>query len=179
MNRKSILPTFLVASSLACVLAVSVVVPAEPTGTCLSARVPGRIVLPDGSVHPPGDLALCLERHLNPVTEMDRIEVEGMARGLFSGRRSRPEEPITRPALVFHRSDNDDWILVGLIRPSRSTGGNATGVRFVDPERLRSLRARGLAERPVEDDSRLALTLSNESGESEPVVYLAAYTASR
>jgi len=120
-----------------------------PTGTCLRASIPATVVLPDGSVHPPGDLVLCLERHLSPVAEFQKISVAGAAQGLFAGRPAKIESDVARPFLVFHRADNDEWILVGFVRPARTARDRATRVRLTDPDRVLELAEIGARERPA------------------------------
>ncbi len=74
------------------------VVPAH----CVSLEVPSPFVLPDGTVHPAGELRLCLDRNFNPVSGLHRIYIERSPAGRFLSRVSSPETPRdSRPAVLF------------------------------------------------------------------------------
>ena len=128
------------------ILAVPVVV--AGSGDCFSVVVPAQVVLPDGSVHLPGALRLCFERQLNPVAEMQEISVAGMKQGLFVAKIALAESKSARAVVLFHRNDNDDWILIGFSRPGRSPRERSTRVQLTAPLQLQELIARGLNERP-------------------------------
>ena len=164
-TSRSILPFVAVA-----LISVSALL-AAPPGGCISAEVPASVVLPDGSVHPPGTMVLCFEGQLNPVTRMEAITIGGRAQGMYPGR-TRPSEMRTAiPYVVFQRNDNDEWILIGLVRPPRARNETATSVRLTDPGRVEQLLALGLEQRPPGPGTVL---VGNPSGEGRRSMMLAA-----
>lgn len=58
---------------------------------CYTAVVPSTVVLPDGSVHPPGSLRICNRVMLSPVAGLHDIYVNGQPVGKFRSRLGRSE----------------------------------------------------------------------------------------
>jgi hypothetical protein len=50
---------------------------------CLRAEIDQNFVLPDGSVHPPGELRLCLIRSMSPISSAHHTHVDGHSVGYF------------------------------------------------------------------------------------------------
>ncbi|MDX1389313.1 MAG: hypothetical protein R3344_08985, partial [Acidobacteriota bacterium] len=79
-------------------------------------------VLPDGSVHDPGSLKLCLERVFSPVAAHHRVYVEGRAIHMVQSRVGHSESPSgDQPFFLFHRNALDQLELIGYGRPDRGT----------------------------------------------------------
>lgn len=124
------------AVAVACVVLATGIALGEGGGDCVSVRMSVTFVLPDGSVHEPGRLRLCVSRRLTPVTDLYAVKVDGCDVGMFPGRRVEVEESDTRPYLTFLRNGRGEWELIGLTRPPRTRGERATTVVVADwPER--------------------------------------------
>ena len=139
---------------------------ASERGGCVVAEVPAPVVLPDGSVHPPGSLRLCFESRLNPSAEFHEVSTGGGPQGRFAGRRARAELDVDRPFVVFHRNDNDEWILIGILQPPRNRHQTPTRVQLVTPPRVRELAAIGMEERPLAEDEGFAFLRTDVDDES-------------
>jgi hypothetical protein len=88
-------------------------------GRCVSAEIPATFVLPDGSVHEPGELKLCVERVHSPVAVLHRIYVGNAVVALFESRTGQGESVTRdRPFVLFHRNALDQLELIGYARPS-------------------------------------------------------------
>lgn len=86
-------------------------------GRCSTAWVPHPIVLPDGAVHDPGALRLCL-KSLDPVTGYYEISINGRALGRWPSRIGASEGPAeTNPVTVFQWDGEGQLRLVGYARP--------------------------------------------------------------
>jgi len=96
-------------------------------------NVPVAFTLPDGSVHEPARVRLCVSRRLNPVTDLCAVRVDGVAVGMFPGRRIPVEESDGPPYLTFLRNRNGELVLIGLTRPPRRRGELATTVVMAEP----------------------------------------------
>lgn len=94
---------------------------AAQTGICVQAFIDESIVLPDGSVHPPGVLRLCLEQQYSPVAGLHETSIDGRTIGLFISR-YRLSEGVTedpRAKLVFRRIPDGGLTLLGYAVPGR------------------------------------------------------------
>ena len=104
---------------LACVLALFLAaVPAAASGgSCATAVVSERFVLPDGSEHAPGKITLC-PNQATPSQAMHVGYVDRAPIGLFFSHRGRSEAPVeTQPYMMFAR-DRRGWLhLYGLATP--------------------------------------------------------------
>ena len=76
----------------AALLGAPVAVPAAFAGPCLSATVLEQITLPDGSVHAPGEIQICVKRAYSGADDLNAISVDGHSLGLFVGRRTLSED---------------------------------------------------------------------------------------
>jgi hypothetical protein len=81
---------------------------------CVSANVPGPIVLPDGTFYPAGPIRICLTERLSPVAGLHETSVGGLPVGMFLSRSKRVEaSPSSQPKPLFHfmRTERGVWIL--------------------------------------------------------------------
>ncbi len=117
---------------------------------CVSAEVPGPILLPDGSWHPAGLLTLCRRGDYSPVAAFHETYVDHMPIGLLLSRRGVSECPAVEPFMVFYRQADGRLRLYGYALPS---GDHMTNY-FLEPpaggKAASSLRA------AVESDSSSA-----------------------
>jgi hypothetical protein len=87
---------------------------------CVSAVVPGPMVLPDGTAYPAGPIQICLTEKLSPVAGLHETSVGGHPVGMFLSRLSRIEaSPATHPEATFHFMLTSDgvWILEAYAMP--------------------------------------------------------------
>jgi len=85
--------------------------------SCYRAAIPAPIVLPDGSMHPEGELRICTTRRLSPVESLHVMYVGGGAIGAFRGRDTlieRGSEP-PQPEFVFLPRSDGSLRLFGFI----------------------------------------------------------------
>jgi hypothetical protein len=89
----------------AVLVTTSPAVPAAFAGPCLRATVDEQVTLPDGSVHAPGEIRICVTRSYSPAADLNAISVGGEPLGLFVGRRKLSEDlPKGQDAvMVFER----------------------------------------------------------------------------
>ncbi len=73
-------------------LGAPVAVPAAFAGPCLSATIDEQVTLPDGSVHAPGEIRICVKRAYSGADDLNTISVGGESLGLFVGRRTLSED---------------------------------------------------------------------------------------
>ncbi len=70
---------------------------------CIALDVPAPFVLPDDTVHPAGELRICLNQNFNPVSGLHRIYVGGMPRGFLLSRITNAEIPRdSTPSVLFY-----------------------------------------------------------------------------
>jgi hypothetical protein len=84
------------------------------TDACVSANVPGPIVLPDGTFYPAGQIRICLTERLSPVAGLHETSIGGIPVGMFLSRSNRTEaSPSDQPEPVFQfmRTERGVWIL--------------------------------------------------------------------
>jgi hypothetical protein len=75
------------------------VVPAH----CIALDVPAPFVLPDGSIHPAGELRVCLSRNFNPVSGLHRIYIDGIPTGFLLSHIANAEIPKdATPSALFY-----------------------------------------------------------------------------
>jgi hypothetical protein len=104
---------------------------AQELDTCVAARVPEAYVLPDGSVHEPGKLSLCLAKNLSPVTGLHRVAVEGHTLGLARSHRSLAESrDVKEPLVLFRRRDGRLELIGYVVQVDRKTWSYS----LADPE---------------------------------------------
>lgn len=103
--------------ALGMLLTVAGAVSAADVGRCATAWVPHPIVLPDGSVHDPGALRLCLKA-LDPVSGYYEISINGRAFGRWPSRIGASEGPAeANPVAVFQWTDEGQLKLIGYAHP--------------------------------------------------------------
>ena len=90
----------------------------QSRGQCAQIDAPWPMVLPDGSIHKPGPLRLCLQQMYTPVSGLHEIRVNGATIGLFMSRVGTSEQPVEGlPIVVFQRDGTDEYYLVGYAWP--------------------------------------------------------------
>lgn len=138
---------------------------AGTTGRCHSVRVDVEMMLPDGSVHPPGTLTLCDSKAYSPVSTLHETFVNGYPVGmLMSARRSGEDETTDGPVVMFHRDDEGRFHLFGYAVPA-----NGETVTYVLSQ---SNRKRKTSQAPRED----ALARAVRPGARDTLVLAAAKT---
>jgi hypothetical protein len=72
------------------------------------------MILPDGSIHPAGELRLCLSRNYNPVSGLHKVYVDRMPVAFLLSRASLAEVPKnSRPSVLFYGSLETSLRLAG------------------------------------------------------------------
>lgn len=114
--RWTLLAVFLVLS-----MAAAPAADASETGVCVQAFIQESIVLPDGSLHAPGTIRICLEREFSPVAGLHETSIDGRTIGLFQSRFVLSEglAEDRRARLVFQRIAEDRLALLGYAVPGR------------------------------------------------------------
>jgi hypothetical protein len=84
-------------------------------GRSYSAIVSSEVILPDGSVHPPGSLRIRLSRSYSPVSGLHEIFVNGAPIGMYSSRIGKAEgsAAVREPFFLFLRNDRNQLMLQG------------------------------------------------------------------
>ena len=131
-------------------LGTPAMVPAALAGPCLSATVVEQVTLPDGSVHAPGEIRICVRRAYSGADDLNTISVDGHSLGLFVGRRTLSEDlPKDADAvMVFERAPRAGLQLV------------AFGVRDRDRFQVRSF---GSLPKNEDGDSGPSVAASTKS----------------
>ena len=93
---------------------------AESNGRCVRADVPATMVLPDGTMHEPGSIRICMMRKLSPVTGYHKIHVDNIAHGRFISRFEHSEglSDDGKPFLQFARTQAGAFILEAYAVPA-------------------------------------------------------------
>ena len=103
--------------ALATIILVACVANAGERGHCLRAEIDEIFMLPNGEVHPPGELKLCLIQSLSPVSGAHQTHVNGHTVGYFRSVRSKTtvprEAPSAEPYLEFARNRRGELELRG------------------------------------------------------------------
>lgn len=144
-KRSSSLSGFRGGAVLTALLAVACVSPmtvwAASSGQCASAEIEAEILLPDGSVHPPGRLTLCDSRVYSPVSHLHETFIDGMPMGMWISRKKNSEgSGDSVPEVMFLRDEHGRLQLFGYALP---TGGRK--VTFVLANRTSRIRTDGRA----------------------------------
>lgn len=89
------------------------------SGRCISTSVPDTMVLPDGSVHPAGQLRICYTRAFSPVAGLHETYVNGQPVGRFVSRTGQGEagSEAEGPFFVFSRNTRGALVLEGYADP--------------------------------------------------------------
>ena len=134
----------------AVLLGAPAAVPAAIAGPCLRATVDEQVTLPDGSVHAPGEIRICVKRAYSGANDLNTIAVDGQPLGLFVGRRTVSEDlPKGLDAvMVFERAPGAGLQLV------------AFGVRDRDRFQVRSF---GPLPRSEDIDSGSSVAVATKS----------------
>ncbi len=88
---------------------------------CVRVAVPEPVELPDGTIHPAGNLSLCIGQALSPVTALQRVSVGGMPVGILLSRRGTSEGKATAEPSVLFRRLAGRLHLVGYAAPAGAT----------------------------------------------------------
>ena len=103
--------------ALVTIILVACVANAGERAHCLRAEIDETFMLPNGSVHPPGELKLCLIQSLSPVSGAHRTHVDGHTVGYFRSVRSTTNvsrgAPTAEPYLEFARNRSGELELLG------------------------------------------------------------------
>lgn len=92
---------------------------AASSGGCVTVQIDSPFRLPDGLLHPAGELTLCDTRSFSPVTQLHVLLVNGSTVGVFQSRRRGAEiGPVDSPEVVFERDSQGTLALVGYIVPA-------------------------------------------------------------
>lgn len=133
------------------------------SGRCIITSVPDPLVLPDGSVHPAGQLRICLTQEFSPVAGLHETWLNGQPVGRFVSRTGQAEagDGTETPFVVFRRTRGGELVLEGWADP-RGRRLNTYLVRTVgqaQPEMIahwREARELGAKGEPLEDVILLA-----------------------
>lgn len=92
---------------------------AEDPTRCIRAELPKAVVMPDGSVHDPGLLRICMTRRYTPVSGLHEIYIDGTFAGLFVSELGKSEGSVERndPFLFFRANEDRQWELRGYALP--------------------------------------------------------------
>lgn len=101
------------------VLLVIVAHGAVQAGGCISAQIDEQIRLPDGSLHEPGTLRLCLDRDYSPVRSIHTASIDKRTIGFMNSRRSIGEGVTNQPFMMFARAADGRLQLYGYALPQR------------------------------------------------------------
>jgi hypothetical protein len=113
---------------------------------CVSVRIDAPFRLPDGTVHPAGQLTLCDTREFSPVTELHAILVNGASVGIFPSRRHANEiGRIEAPRVLFERESEGTLALIGYVV---SSAGRSLSFRL-RPADVRRSEPSPIASGPV------------------------------
>jgi hypothetical protein len=111
-------------------------------GACIRAFIDETVALPDGSLHPPGTLRICLQPY-TPVAALHETSIDGRTIGLFQSRfqttENPPEDP--RPVIIFRRDSQAGLTLLGYTLPA----SDHTAVYWLDGNVRSRLRHGGAA----------------------------------
>jgi len=85
---------------------------------CVTADVPGPMVMPDGTAHEAGQLKLCLSQDYSPVAGLHEVYLDGRPLGMMVSR-SRTNESAGEdlPVVVFDRAPSGVLRLAGYTSP--------------------------------------------------------------
>lgn len=110
------------AASIGVLLVLATPIHAASGPGCVRVALEEPVELPDGTIHPAGDLSLCIGAHLSPVTSLQRVSVGGMPVGILLSRRGVSDGPATaQPSVLFNRNAAGQLHLVGYAWPSGAT----------------------------------------------------------
>jgi hypothetical protein len=93
-------------------------VSAQERGRCLTVDVPADFVTPDGVMHEPGELKLCVARVHSPVSVLHKLYIDGHMVGMLQSRTGRSEGPVeSEPYVRFRWNGRGSLLLVGYAWP--------------------------------------------------------------
>lgn len=128
-------------------------------GRCATVESPGRVLLPDGTLHTGQSLTLCFERVWVPGSGLHEIRVDGAALGQYRSRIGQSAEDLAgEPFVLFERDADGTHRLIGYAWPNR--------------EGVQTYRLVGIEQRLTRAERRASL-FAAASGHGE-VVRLAA-----
>jgi len=120
--------------------AASVDALAGGVGGCTSADVKEPMVLPDGSLHPPGRLTICVTQDYSPVASLHAIRIDGASVALFASRRGVGEGgSVEPPFFMLLRDGRGRLHLAGYATPSRDRMLTYELVDLRSPRRTRTI----------------------------------------
>ena len=111
-------------------------------GVCVSAQIEEPFRLPDGSVHPAGELTLCHHSDYSPVASFHRTKVDGMTVSMHMSRRGESERGDSdEPFIMFNRESDGTLLLVGYAHQGQDKA--AVHAFPLDRKYLKQLQASG------------------------------------
>jgi hypothetical protein len=127
-------------------------------GGCVSADVPAPVALPDGTIHEPGTLSVCIRLSISPVSTLHTAQLDGHPAGFMLSRRGVAEGMLRTPSMLFLRQVDGSLMLRGYAVPE----GDRTVTYLIEPARRgsRHARARRPADRGADDGVIVALGLA-------------------
>jgi hypothetical protein len=112
---------WLLAAPLA-VVALTILQPAAAATleSCVSAKISAPFWLPDGELHAPGNLTLCIVREFSPIANLHKLSVDGRTVGVFlSQKRVAEGTGGGAPEVIFERDAAGNLKLLGYSVPER------------------------------------------------------------
>jgi len=110
-GRKTSKRLLLVAAMAGAIFLAGGVAMAGGNGRCYSAEIAAFIALPDGSLHEPGTLRVCLTSKYSPVEGMHHTSVDGRPIGMFRSRLGESEGLGGQESSVFVFTKRNDGAL--------------------------------------------------------------------
>ena len=93
---------------------------AAPSKSCVSAKISAPFWLPDGELHAPGNLTLCIVRSSRPIANLHKLSVDGRTVGVFlSQKRVAEGTGGGAPEVIFERDAAGNLKLLGYSVPER------------------------------------------------------------
>ena len=87
---------------------------------CTSAEIEEPVVLPGGSVHPPGLVTICVTQDYSPVASLHAVRIDGAGVALLASRRGESEGGSVEPPFIMLVRDGRGRLhLAGYATPSR------------------------------------------------------------
>ena len=108
--------------ALLAIIALAAPIPslAAPGESCVNAKITAPFWLPDGQLHAPGTLTLCVVREFSPISNLHRLAVDGNTVGVYLSRKRVAEAADgIAPEVVFERDGAGNLKLLGYSLPER------------------------------------------------------------
>ena len=134
-------------------------------GDCITLRVESPIRLPNGDLHPPGDLTLCDTMGVTPVSRIHKTYIDGHPVAMLTSRKTRSEGgDKIEPVVMFSRDAQGRLELVGYVIPGRDRSITYVLDENKKPVRRRSRNSGAVvtasSDRPATHDETVFVTLA-------------------